>query len=159
MMRFAERFAIPVATTFRRAHLFDALHPSYAGDLGIGPNPKLLARVKDADLLVLVGGRLSEMQTQGYTLLDIPAPQMTFVHVHPGIDELGRVYRPDLGINATPAAFAIAAAELEPPAVPPWVGATRTAHEDYLAWTESPTEVPGGVNLGAIMVWLREHLR
>jgi acetolactate synthase-1/2/3 large subunit len=159
MARFAERFAVPIATTFRRAHLFDALHPNYAGDLGIGPNPKLLARVKGADLLVLVGGRLSEMQTQGYTLLDIPTPQMTFVHVHPGIDELGRVYRPHLGVNATPAAFAIAAAGLDPPAALPWANTAKAAHEDYLAWTETPTEVPGGVNLGAIVTWLRDHLR
>jgi acetolactate synthase-1/2/3 large subunit len=159
MARFAERFAVPVATTFRRAHLFHALHPNYAGDLGIGPNPKLLARVKAADLLVTVGGRLSEMQTQGYTLLDIPTPQMTFVHVHPSVDELGRVYRPHLGINATPAAFAIAAAELDPPAALPWAGAAKTAHEDYLAWTETPTEVPGDVNLGAVVTWLRDHLR
>jgi len=73
----------------RRAHLFHALHPNYAGDLGIGPNPKLTARVKASDLVVLVGGRLSEMQSQGYTLIDIPSPQMTFVHVHPGVEELG----------------------------------------------------------------------
>jgi acetolactate synthase-1/2/3 large subunit len=159
MMRFAERFAVPVATTFRRTHLFDALHPNFAGDLGIGPNPKLTARVKDADLLVLIGGRLSEMQTQGYTLIDIPTPQMTFVHVHPDAGELGRVYRPHLGINATPAAFAIAAAELSSPAALPWAGAAKTAHEDYLAWTETPTEVPGAVNLGAIVAWLRGHLR
>jgi acetolactate synthase-1/2/3 large subunit len=159
MMRFAERFAVPVATTFRRAHLFDALHPNYAGDLGIGPNPKLLARVKDADLLVLIGGRLSEMQTQGYTLLDIPVPEMTFVHVHPDADELGRVYRPHLGINATPAAFALAAVEVDPPAAPRWDAASvKTAHEDYLAWTGTPANVPGGVNLGTIMVWLRDHL-
>ncbi len=157
--RFAERFAVPVATTFRRAHLFHALHPNYAGDLGIGPNPKLLARVKAADLLVLIGGRLSEMQSQGYTLLDIPTPQMTFVHVHPGIEELGRVYRPHLGINATPAAFALAAAELHPPAALQWHGAAKAAHEDYLAWTETPTEVPGRVNLGTIVAWLRDHLR
>jgi acetolactate synthase-1/2/3 large subunit len=158
MMQFAERFALPVATTFRRAHLFDALHPNYAGDLGIGPNPKLLARVKDADLLVLIGGRLSEMQTQGYTLLDIPTPQMTFVHVHPDPGELGRVYRPHLGINAAPAPFAMAAAELEPPAALPWAGAAKIAHEDYLAWTEVPTDVPGSVNLGVIVAWLRDHL-
>src|SRR5438105_9011251 len=68
MGRFAERFEIPVATTFRRAHLFDATHGCYAGDLGIGPNPKLLARVKSADLIVLVGGRLGELPSQGYTL-------------------------------------------------------------------------------------------
>src|SRR5450432_1570635 len=91
MARFAEKFAMPVATTFRRGHLFHALHPNYAGDLGIGPNPKLAARVKASDLVVLVGGRLSEMQSQGYTLINIPTPQMTFVHIHPGIEELGRV--------------------------------------------------------------------
>ncbi len=156
--RFAERFALPVATTFRRAHLFHALHPNYAGDLGIGANPKLTARVKAADLVVLVGGRLSEMQSQGYTLIDIPVPQMTFVHVHPGIEELGRVYRPHLGINATPASFAIAAAALDPPVKPRWHGAAKAAHDDYIAFSEKPTEVPGGVNLGAIVVWLRDHL-
>jgi len=139
--------------------LFHALHPNYAGDLGIGPNPKLAARVKASDLVVLVGGRLSEMQSQGYTLIDIPTPQMTFVHVHPGVEELGRVYRPHLAINATPAAFAIAAAALEPPARPRWLGEATAAHDDYLGFSEKPTEVPGGVNLGAILVWLRENLR
>jgi acetolactate synthase-1/2/3 large subunit len=84
--RFAERFALPVATSFRRAHLFDPGHPCYAGDLGIGPNPKLLARVKGADLILLVGGRLGEMPSQAYTLLDIPAPRQTFVHVFPGVE-------------------------------------------------------------------------
>lgn len=157
--RFAERFAVPVATTFRRAHLFDALHPNYAGDFGIAPNPKLLARAKASDLLVLVGGRLSEMQSQGYTLIDIPTPQMTFVHVHPGVEELGRVYRPHLGINAGPAAFAIAAAALDPPVNPRWRGTAEAAHEDYISFSEKPTDVPGSVNLGAILVWLRENLR
>jgi acetolactate synthase I/II/III large subunit len=157
--RFAERFAAPIATTFRRAHLFHALHPNYAGDLGIGPNPKLTARVKASDLVVLIGGRLSEMQSQGYTLIDIPSPQMTFVHIHPGVEELGRVYRPHLAINATPAAFAIAAAALDPPANPRWRGTAKAAHDEYLAFSEKPTDVPGGVNLGAIVVWLREHLR
>jgi acetolactate synthase I/II/III large subunit len=156
--RFAERFAVPVATTFRRAHLFHPLHPNYAGDLGIGANPKLTARVKAADLVVLVGGRLSEMQSQGYTLLGIPVPQMTFVHVHPGVEELGRVYRPHLGINATPTAFAITAAALDPPVKPHWDGAAEAAHDDYIAFSEKPTDVPGGVNLGAIVVWLRDHL-
>jgi acetolactate synthase-1/2/3 large subunit len=156
--RFAERFALPVATTFRRAHLFHALHPNYAGDLGIGPNPKLTARVKASDLVVLVGGRLSEMQSQGYTLIDIPSPQMTFVHVHPGVEELGRVYRPHLGINATPASFAVAAAALDPPAKPRWDSASKAVHDDYLAYSEKPTDVPGGVNLGAILVWLRDYL-
>jgi acetolactate synthase-1/2/3 large subunit len=156
--RFAERFALPVATTFRRAHVFDPFHPCYAGDLGIGPNPKLLARVKAADLVVLVGGRLGEMPSQGYTLFDIPEPQTTFVHVHPGAQELGRVYRPNLGINASPTAFAAMAESLQPPAEIKWRGEADTAHADYLAWSGTPTEVPGGVNLGEIVVWLRDHL-
>ncbi len=156
--RFAAKFAMPVATTFRRSHLFHPLHRNYAGDLGIGPNSKLLARVKAADLVVLVGGRLSEMASQGYTLFDIPSPRTTFVHVHPGIEELGRVYRPHLAIHATPAAFAAAMAELEAPANLPWRGDTEVAHNDYLAFSDHATDVPGGVNLGAILVWLRENL-
>ncbi|MBK5960140.1 thiamine pyrophosphate-binding protein [Rhodoplanes elegans] len=155
---FASRFDLPVATTFRRAHLFDALHPCYAGDLGIGPNPKLLARVKDADLVLLVGGRLGELPSQGYELIDIPGPQMSFVHVHPGVQELGKVYRPHLAINATPVAFATAAAGLAPLDRVPWAGAAATAHADYIAWSETPTEVPGGVNLGQVMLWLRDNL-
>src|SRR6266403_5410489 len=113
--RFADRFALPVATTFRRAHLIDPAHPCYAGDLGIGPNPKLLARVKGADLILLVGGRLGEMPSQSYTLLDIPAPRQTLVHVFPGVEELGRVYHAQLAINATPTAFAAALEGLQPP--------------------------------------------
>src|SRR5215831_218547 len=120
LMRFAERFAMPIATTFRRGHLFDALHPCYAGDLGIGANPKLLARIKAADLVVLIGGRLGEMPSQGYTLFDIPNPRTRFVHVHPGAEELGRVYRPDLGIHAAPTAFAAALEGVEPPGEIKW---------------------------------------
>jgi acetolactate synthase-1/2/3 large subunit len=156
--RFAERFALPVATTFRRAHLFDPLHPCYAGDFGIGPNPKLLARVQAADLVLLVGGRLSEMSSQSYTLFDIPTPQTTFVHVHPGAEELGRVYRPNLAINAAPTAFAAMAESLQPPSEVKWRADAQAAHADFLAWTTTPTPVPGGVNLGEVIVWLRDHL-
>ena len=156
--RFAERFAIPVATTFRRAQLFDALHPCYAGDLGIGPNPKLLARVKAADLVLLIGGRLGEMPSQSYTLFDIPGPRPVFVHVHPSAEELGRVYRPHLGIHATPTAFAAALEAVQPPASIAWAGAGKSAHEDYLAWSEKANTAPGAVNLGEIVVWLREQL-
>jgi len=158
LMRFAERFALPVATTFRRGHLFDALHPCYAGDLGIGPNPKLLARIKAADLVLLIGGRLSEMPSQGYTLFDIPEPQTKLVHVHPGADELGRVYRSALAVNASPTAFCSALEGLQPPNEIAWKGESDIAHADYLAWTETATKVPGAVNLGAVMVWLRENL-
>ena len=158
LARFAERFALPVCNTFRRAHLFDAMHPCYAGDFGIGPNPKLLARVKAADLVLLIGDRMSEMSSQSYTLWDIPGVQTKLVHVHPGAEELGRVYRPHLAIHAAPTAFCAALEGLQPPNDIRWREETKTAHADYLAWTEKATEVPGPVNLGQIMVWLRESL-
>ena len=158
LMRFAQRFALPVATTFRRGHLFDALHPCYAGDLGIGPNPRLLARVKSADLVLLIGGRFSEMPSQSYSVIDIPEPQMKLVHVHPGAEELGRVYHPHLAINATPTAFCSELEKLQAPEKITWRGESDTAHADYLAWGDKATPVPGAVNLGEIMVWLRENL-
>jgi len=157
-MQFAERFALPVATTFRRGHLFDAAHRCYAGDFGIGPNPKLLARVKGADLVLLIGSRFSEMPSQSYSVLDIPEPQIKLVHVHPGAEELGRVYRPQLAINASPIAFCAALNTLQPPKAIAWRGECDVAHADYLAWSEEATPVPGAVNLGDIMVWLRENL-
>ena len=131
-------------------------HPCYAGDLGIGPNPKLVERIKSADLAVLIGGRMGELPSQSYTLFNIPRPQMTFVHVHPGAEELGRVYSPNLPINATPTAFAAALEHLDIAGT--LRGQAGAAHSDYLAWTEKPTEQPGGINLGAVMVWLRENL-
>jgi acetolactate synthase-1/2/3 large subunit len=158
LVRFAERFALPLATTFRRGHLVGALHPCYAGDLGIGVNPKLLARIKGADLMLLIGSRLSEMPSQSYTLLDIPDPQTKLVHVHPDADELGRVYQPTLAINASPTAFCSALEGLQPPNEIAWRGESEAAHADYLAWSETATPQPGAVNLGEIMVWLRDHL-
>jgi acetolactate synthase-1/2/3 large subunit len=158
VMRFAERFALPVATTFRRAHLFDALHPCYAGDLGIGANPKLIARIKAADLVVLVGGRLGELPSQSYTLFEIPGPRQTFVHVHPGAEELGRVYRPHLAIQAAPTAFAAALEGLQPPTEIRWRDDAAAAHADWQAWTEVATPQPGNVNLGEILVWLCDNI-
>jgi acetolactate synthase-1/2/3 large subunit len=158
LMRFAERFVLPVATTFRRGHLFDAMHRCYAGDFGIGINAKLLARVKGADLVLLIGGRFGEMPSQGYSVLDIPEPQIKLVHVHPGAEELGRVYHPHLAINASPAAFCPALETLQPPKEIAWRGECDAAHADYLAWSEKATPVPGAVNLGEVMVWLRENL-
>jgi acetolactate synthase-1/2/3 large subunit len=105
---------------------------------------------------VLIGGRMGELPSQGYTLFDIPRPQMTFVHVHPGAEELGRVYSAHLPIHATPTAFAAALEHLDIPGARG--GQAQPAHADYLAWTEKPTEQPGAVNLGAVMVWLRENL-
>jgi acetolactate synthase-1/2/3 large subunit len=160
LARLAERFALPVATTFRRAHLFDQLHPNYAGDLGIGANPKLIEYIKAADLVILVGGRLGEMPSQRYTLLDIPGPRpgQALVHVHPSAEELGRVYHPTLAIHAAPTAFADALKTLTPPAELPWRDDAKALHAAYLAFTEKPTTVPGAVNLGEIVVALRDML-
>ena len=155
---FVERFALPVVTSYRRGPLFDPLHPCYAGDLGIGPNPELVARIKQSDLVVLVGGRLGEIPSQGYALFDIPTPRTKLVHVYPGAEELGRLYRPHLAIHASPVPFATMAEALSAPAALPWRDETRVAHADFLQWTDAPTEQPGGVNLGVVMVWLRDNL-
>lgn len=156
--RFAERHQLPVVTSYRRLPLFDALHPNYAGDLGIGPNPKLIARLKSADVVILAGGRLGEIPSQAYSLLDIPGPATKLVHLHPDGAEIGQVYVPALGIQASPVRFAAALAGLTPPEAPAWAGTAQDAHADYLAWTETATPQPGGVNLGEIMVWLRQNL-
>ena len=153
---FAERFNLPVATSYRRAPLFDALHPNYAGDLGLAPNPKLVARVKASDLVIVIGARLNEITTQGYTLFDIPTPQMKLVHVYPGAEELGRVHHAHLAIHASPKRFA-AALEQFPPRMTPWADTVEAAHNEYLAWSATPTPQPGDVNLSQIMIWLRDH--
>ena len=158
IQRFAERFALPVATSYRRAPLFDPLHPCYVGDLGIGPNPKLIAHLKSADLIMALGGRLGEIPTQGYTLFEIPAPQTKLIHIHPCAEELGRVYRPYLAIHAAPTAFAELADVLQLQQSIPWRDQTAATHADYLAWSQTATEQPGDVNLGSVMVWLREQL-
>ncbi|WP_181703624.1 thiamine pyrophosphate-dependent enzyme [Chthonobacter albigriseus] len=158
VIRFAERFDLPVATSFRRSHLFPAKHPNYVGDVGIGPNPKLAERVKDADVLILIGGRMSEMPSSSYTLIDVPAPKQQLVHVHPDPEEIGRVYQPALGIVASAHAFAAALETVHPPVSIPWAERTRAAREDWKAWTETPKTLPGAFQYGDVMRWLRDHL-
>ena len=152
--KFAERFKLPVMTSYRRAPLFDAEHPNYAGDLGLAPNPKLLARAKRSDLIIAVGARLNEITAQGYTLFD----GARLVHAYPDALELGRVYHPALAIHASPKIFAAALADLAPPAKPSWADATAAAHEDYLAWSGVTLEQPGAVNLSRIVTWLSANL-
>ncbi|MEH0075782.1 thiamine pyrophosphate-binding protein [Pannonibacter sp. Pt2] len=155
--RFAERFELPVACSFRRQMLFDNLHPNYAGDVGIGANPKLLARIKASDLVLLVGGRLSEMPSQSYTLLDIPQPSQQFIHVYPDPDELGRVYRPSLAINASPTAFCKAAEGMQPPASNKCAGTAQEAHADYLAWSGARPQTPGALQMAGVMDYLEAN--
>ncbi|HEY2709375.1 MAG TPA: thiamine pyrophosphate-binding protein, partial [Caulobacteraceae bacterium] len=155
---FAERCHLPVATGFRRLPLFDPLHPNYAGDLGLGANPKLVERVRAADLVIVLGERLSEVTTQDYSLWDIPAPQTKLVHIYPDTSEIGRVWQPHLAINATPKGIAPLLANTLGTTIIPWRETPIAAHAEYLAWSEAPTPQPGPVNLAEIMIWLREHL-
>ncbi|HNB26787.1 MAG TPA: thiamine pyrophosphate-binding protein [Alphaproteobacteria bacterium] len=154
---FAEAMNLPTGCSFRCQDLFDNLHANYAGDVGIGINPKLAARVKNADLLLVVGARLGEMTTSGYTLLDIPVPQQTLVHVHASAEELGRVYQAALPINAGMAEFAAMAKALAPITARAWDAETRSAHAEYLDWS-TPPQVEGPVQMGEIMAWLEQRL-
>ena len=158
IVAFVERYHLPVATGFRRLPLFDPLHPNYAGDLGLGANPRLVERVKAADLVIVFGERLSEVTTQGYGLWDIPAPQTKLVHIYPDASEIGRVWQPHLAITATPRGLAPLLANEQGTTVIPWRESAPAAHADYLAWSETPTPQPGPVNIAEIIIWLREHL-
>jgi len=156
--KFAENWALPVGCSFRRQMLFDHLHPCYAGDVGIGPNPDLAAAIKAADVVLLIGGRMGEMPSSDYTLLKSPYPDQTLIHVHPDSSELGRVYRSTLPINATPAAFVGSLAKHAPAASPAWKDETGRLHASYLRWSTPPTEGPGPVRMGPIMAWLEDNL-
>ncbi|MDX0430112.1 thiamine pyrophosphate-binding protein [Sinorhizobium medicae] len=154
---FAERWHLPVGCSFRRQMLFDHLHPNYAGDVGIGINPALAAEIREADLILLIGGRFSEMPSSGYTLIDVPYPRQTLVHVHPDPGELGRVYRPDLAIAASPQDFVAALSGLTPAAEPSWSARTREMHAAYLKWSTPPEKGPGDVQMGPIVNWLEAN--
>ena len=156
--RFAERFDLPVACSFRRQMLFSGDHPNYAGEIGIAPNPKLRARIEEADLALLIGGRMAEMPSQSYTLFDIPYPRQRLVHVHADAEELGRVYQPALGIHASPAAFAASLESLQPPQRIAWAQRTAEARADFLAWSEARPVIPGKLQMGDCMAFLRERL-
>ena len=157
LQRFAEANALPVACAFRAQDLFDNAHELYAGDVGIAINPKLAARVRDADVLVVAGERLGEMTTGGYTLLGVPQPRQTLIHVHPGSEELGRVFQPALAIQASMPAFAAALAAMAPVAKAAWRADVGQAHRDYLAWQE-PRSMAGELDLWQVVAALRERL-
>ena len=115
MQRFAEAWHLPVGCAFRFQDLFDNRHPNYAGDVGIGINPKLAARIAEADLIIAVGPRLGEMTTGGYALLKAPRPSQKLIHIHAGPEELGRVYAADLMMQSAMACAAKALETLAPP--------------------------------------------
>jgi acetolactate synthase I/II/III large subunit len=138
---FAEANAIPVATVFRRKDLFDNGHALYAGELGLGPDPALVTRAQQSDLLLVVGARLDENTTGGYRLLDPARDHAQLVHVYPDADELGHVHRAGLRIAAgvRTTAGALAGLHVVPPALRArWVEA---AQREYAAWREAPEQL------------------
>jgi acetolactate synthase I/II/III large subunit len=157
MRRFVEANQLPCACAFRFQDLFDNRHANYVGDVGIGINPVLAERVKMADLLLVIGARLGEMTTSGYTLLDAPAPRQKLVHVHPSPDEIGRVYQPELGIVAGYVSFARSLAAMAPIENPAWKRNVGEARADYEAWT-ARKEIPGRVQAWDLVDWLDRHM-
>ena len=151
----AERLGLPVALSFRRKDLISNDRTNYAGDLGLGCNPKLTARVKAADLIVAVGARLGENPTQGYTLLDRAKTAETLIHIHPGAEELGRVWTPRLSATADNSLAALALAGVDPGRT--WHDQAEAAHADYQAFT-TPVQVTGAVNMSQCMAHLAEVL-
>jgi acetolactate synthase-1/2/3 large subunit len=136
--RFAEANALPVACAFRFQDLLDNAHPNYVGDVGIGINPKLAARVKNADLLIAFGPRLGEMTTSGYSLLASPVPQQQLVHIHPDAEELGSVYQADLMINSGAPQAAAMLAAMAPVAADAWRHTVAEAKAELAAYQEQP---------------------
>ncbi|MEI5996157.1 thiamine pyrophosphate-binding protein [Paraburkholderia bengalensis] len=154
---FVENWQLPIGLAFRFQDTLDNEHPNYAGDVGLGINPALAKRIQDADVLLALGPRLGEATTGGYTLLDIPKTKQTLIHVHQGAEELGRVYAADLPIVSGMPEIASMLAALKPSAKPAWEGTAKDAHDAYLEWRK-PRKIPGDVQLGEIMLQLREHL-
>ena len=150
----AETAGIPVGCGFRCQDYFDNRHPNYAGDVGIGINPKLAQRVKDADVLLVIGERLGEMTSGAYTLVESPVPRQKLVHVQSGAEELGRVYRATLPINANYEEFISALSRVKTPG---WKEQVRSAHGDYLAWNK-PIPMPGALHYGEVIAWLSQNL-
>lgn len=142
LQRFAENWNLPVGCGFRFQDTFDNRHPNYAGDVGIGINPRLAQRVRDADLLIAVGVRLGEMTTGGYTLIEPPRPRQKLVHLHAGAEELGRVYAADLLLQCSLAAAGKALETLTAPPQLPWAGWTASARADFEANRVPPPVAP-----------------
>lgn len=154
---FIRENGLPIGASFRCKDLFDNMDPHYVGDVGIGINPKLAARVKEADVILAIGPRLGEMTTSGYTLFEVPQTRQSLIHVHAGAEELGRVYNADLKMNASMVAFAEAVKEL---ALSPqndwsdWRSDARRELEEFV----TPLEAPGDVNLSDVFASLKDHL-
>ena len=153
---FAENNHLPVACAFRFQDLFDNRHPNYAGDAGLGINPKLAQRIKEADTLLVIGARLGEATTSGFTLIDIPVPKQRLIHVHAGIDELGKIYRAEIPVNAgmPQIAAALAGMQVQSDA---WAGTAEQAHSEYTLHA-TPSQIKGQLQMGEVIQYLQKRL-
>jgi acetolactate synthase-1/2/3 large subunit len=152
---FAEDWMLPVSVVFRRQHLFDHDHPHYAGDCGIGINPALEARIEEADLVVVLGSRFSEIPSQGYTLLESPRAGQQLVHVH--TTEGNRFPHADQTIACHPEAL-LEALAVEPALPPDRAAYVSHARADFEAWTGQPPAIPGPLQMGQVILALRAAL-
>ena len=153
---FAEASGLPVTASFRRQDLLDNTSACYIGEIGLGVNPKLAARVAEADVLLVLGARLGEIGTNGYTIMESPRPKQRLIHIYPGADEIGHVYQPELGIVSNPAEFALALARAGA-VLGDWEDWRAEARADFEAWT-APRQSPGDIQMCEIMGWLDSHL-
>jgi acetolactate synthase-1/2/3 large subunit len=151
---FAEKFRLPVAASLRCQDYLDNRSPSYVGDAGIGINPSLAKIIREADLLLVLGSRLGEMTTSGYSLVGIPNPQQKLLHVYPGPEELGRVYRPEIAMNASVPSLLARLKQLPAPNDIPWADRTLQARASFEAWL-APEETPGAVKLERVVTHVR----
>ena len=157
LQRFAENWNLPVGNAFRFQDTFDNFHPQYAGDVGIGINPKLAQRLKDCDLIIAIGPRLGEMTTSGYSWLQAPKPKQKLVHFHASAEELNRVYQADLAIQSTMNAAARSLEVLTAPITLPWEAWTQACNADYVA-NMTPQVLPGDIDMPAIVATLQKYL-
>jgi acetolactate synthase-1/2/3 large subunit len=157
LQRFAENWKLPVGNAFRFQDTFDNHHPLYAGDVGIGINPKLAARVQHSDLIIAIGPRLGEMTSGGYILFEVPKPKQKLIHIHASAEELNRVYQADLAINATMNAAARSLEVLSAPLSVPWESWAQDCHADYLSNLE-PQTLPGDMDMPEVVAILQKHL-
>ena len=157
LQRFAENWRLPVGNAFRFQDTFDNFHPQYAGDVGIGINPKLVQRLRQSDLIIAIGPRLGEMTTGGYGWLQAPRPKQKLVHFHASAEELNRVYQADLAIQSTMNAAARSLEVLTAPVTLPWDAWTQACNADYLA-NMVPQTLPGDIDMPAIVATLQKHL-
>jgi acetolactate synthase-1/2/3 large subunit len=155
--KFAEANQLPVCCSFRRQDIVDNRSPSFVGDLGTGASAALVARIKESDLVLAVGARIGEITSQSYSLLGIPDPGKVLIHVHPGAEELGRVFRPSLPIQSGMPEFAAAAAALPAVPAPRWSDWRAAVRSDYEAGLV-PTAAGASLDLGGVMTWLRGRL-